>query len=155
MFDKIRDILFDIRDFIIVIAIISVLVFSVTWKIGETLDVDIDSKVVVNIETTAPPTETTPTLPVTTEPTTAATTTTTTTTTTRNTIVRFQVREGEYSQDIANNLFDLGLIESTEAFLIKAHEMGVDTSLMTGVYELRTDDTLETIIKLLSGGSRE
>lgn len=154
MFDKIRDIFFDIRDFIIVIAIISVLVFSVTWKIGETLDVDIDSKVVVNIETTVPPTETTPTLPVTTEPTTT-TTATTTTTTTKNTVVRFQVREGEYSQDIANNLFDLGLIESTEAFLVKAHEMGVDTSLMTGVYELRTDDTLETIIKLLSGGSRE
>lgn len=154
MFEKIKDIIFDIRDFVIVIAIISVLVFSVTWKIGETLNVDIDSKVVVNIESTTPPAaETTPTLP----PTTASTTVTTATTTaptTKSKTVKFQIREGEYSQDIANHLYELGLIESVDAFLVKAHEMGVDTSLRTGVYELKTDDDLETMIRLLSGGSR-
>ncbi|MDO4754342.1 MAG: hypothetical protein Q4A41_04995 [Bacillota bacterium] len=157
MFEKIKDILFDIRDFIIVIAIISVLVFSVTWKIGETLDVDIDNKVVVNIESTVPPTQPTTVPPTTPVPTgtTEVSTTTTTTTTTKSSVIRFQVREGEFGQDIAANLLSLGLIESTDAFLVKAHEMGVDTSLRTGVYELRTDDDLETILKLLSGGSRE
>lgn len=153
MFEKIRDFFFDIRDIIIVIAIISILTFSVTWKIGDTMDLDIESQVVIGgpeeqtttpAVTTAPPT----TMP-TTEP------TTTTTTTTKPEIVVFHVREGEYGQDIAQNLLSEGLIGSVDEFLVKAHEMGVDTSLRTGVYELKRTDDLETIIRLLSGGSRE
>lgn len=150
MFEKIKDFFFDIRDIIIVIAIISGLIFSVTWKIGDTMNVDMENQVVVKTgeeETTTAP-STTPSTTLTT-----ATTVTTTTTTREETIV-FHVRDGEYGQDIARNLLDVGLISNTDEFLIMAKEMGVDTSLQTGSYELKRTDDLETIIKLLSGGSR-
>lgn len=48
MIDKIKNFIFDIKNIVIVVAIIAVLVLSITWKIGNTMDIDLDKHVVVS-----------------------------------------------------------------------------------------------------------
>ncbi len=152
MFEKIKDFLFDIRDIVIVIIIIAVLVFSVTWKIDDTMNIDLNKELTIGEPTTEATTEPTT---FTTPSTTASTTTTTEPTTEAFEWVNFVVSEGEYGQDIAKNLLEKGLIDDTHAFLVRANELGVDTKLHTGEYNFKTTDDLDTIINLLAGGSRE
>ncbi len=156
MFEKIKDFLFDIRDIVIVLAIIAILVFSVTWKIDDTMNVDLNKDLVV-AESTAQPSSDPAEEPTSIANTTSTEepTTTTTETTTEEEIIVFVVEEGEYGQDIAQHLLEEGLIDDTQAFLVRAKEMGVDTQLRIGRYEFKRSDDLDTIITLLSGGTRE
>lgn len=149
MFEIIKNFIYDVKDLVIMLAIVSILVFSVTWKINDTLNVGTaENEPIVHI--TTPPAETTP---VATATTTTSTTTTTTTTTQAEEVV-FEVRSGEYGQTIASNLVAAGLISSVDEFLSRAAELGVDKSLREGVYTLKRSDDLDTILRLLSGGSR-
>lgn len=150
MIEIIKNFIYDLKDLVIMVAIVSILVFSVTWKINDTLNINAtENEPIVHI--TTPPAETT--TPVASATTTTSTTTTTTSTTLAQEIV-FEVHSGEYGQTIAANLVAVGLISSVDEFLARAAELGVDKSLREGVYTLKRSDDLDTILRLLSGGSR-
>lgn len=194
MLRRIRNFLFDIKDLVIVVAIISVLFFAVTWKVNETLNVNFEgSNGVVVIdpgETTqpttpapsdakvpepstqtpnpttspniAPPNTTAPNIaPPNTgapQPTTAppapATEPPVTAPAPQGESQLFIVSAGEYAQDIGANLQNAGFVDNATAFVARAIELGVDGKLLVGNFYLRYDDDMDTIIRILTGGSR-
>lgn len=168
MFDKILNFIYDIKDLVISVAIISLLFFAVTWKINDTLNVDLMDPAHAGIVELVPeaPTTTEPITDPTTQPeTTEAPTSSAAEATTEapaassgadtGKSVEFIVGEGEYGHTIAKNLQAAGLIPDSKAFVLRAAELGLDTKLMQGKFYLRTTDSVDTILKILTGGTRD
>lgn len=164
----IKNFFFDIRDLVITIAIISLLVFSITWKINDTMNVDFadplkSGAILINPEsTTEAPIVSVDPEPTTEEPTTEPenteateeTETTEPTSSVADVYIDFVVKEGEYGHTIAKNLVDSGLISDAREFVIRANELGLDTKLRQGKYKFKSSDSLDLIIKVLAGQSR-
>lgn len=164
MFERLKNFIYDISDIVIALLIIGVLFFSVSWKINNTLNIDLshtDNRDVVVINpTTEIPTstmaETTTEEFISEETTTEAPIPSTTTASAdlSEEYISFQISEGQLGHTIAQNLKNQGLISNVNEFVRRAFEMGVDSKLQIGTFKLKKTDDLDTILRILSGGRR-
>lgn len=178
MFDKIKDFLYDISDIFVSLLIIGVIFFAVSWKISDTLSVDINAPVsptTESVETTeasivvtpvAPETSTNPdgetsteaTTETVTQPATEATTEAATQPATQapqNLVLEnFVVSDGELGYTIGENLEAQGFVHDADDFVQRLIEMGYDSKLRAGTFKLDKRDSLDVIIKVLAGEKR-
>lgn len=173
MFEKIKDFLYDISDIVVSLLIIGVIFFSVSWKISDTLSIDINSPANTTIEIGVTTEETgfvvTPVTPTdsteatsegetnaveTTEGATQASTEAPTTQASSQTLENFVVEEGWLGETIGKNLESKGFITSSRDFVNRLIEMGYDSKLRSGTFKLSKSDSLDTIIKVLAGEKR-
>jgi hypothetical protein len=175
MFDKIKDFLYDISDIFVSLLIIGVIFFAVSWKISDTLSVDIKAPVYPTTETVqtteasiivtpiTPETSTDPDAETSTESTTEdgsqepteATTQPATQPAVQNLVLEnFVVTEGELGYTIGENLEAHGFVRDADDFVQRLIEMGYDSKLRAGTFKLDKRDSLEVIIKVLAGEKR-
>ncbi|NLV89015.1 MAG: endolytic transglycosylase MltG [Tissierellia bacterium] len=64
--------------------------------------------------------------------------------------IKLVVKKGEKLSDIANNLLDLGLIDSVEEFKEYARSNGYSRILRYGVYEIKKNTSYSDIIRILT-----
>ena len=70
--------------------------------------------------------------------------------------VTFEIKQGEGLKVIAENLKEQGLIKNKIAFILKAKDMGVASSLRYGTFVLNEGAGIETLInQLTSGGAQK
>lgn len=166
MFEKIKDFLYDISDIFVSLLIIGMIFFAVSWKISDTLSVDVNAPVTTTeaVATTegaiivVTPIETTETVESTdenpedsTEPVTEPATQPVTQTAN---LENFTVNDGELGYTIGVNLEAQGFISDKNAFVKRLIEMGYDSKLRSGTFKISKSDDLDTIIKVLSGQRR-
>lgn len=178
MFDKIKDFLYDISDIFVSLLIIGVIFFAVSWKISDTLSVDINAPVSptseavetteasiivtpVEPETTTDPdaeTSTESTTEAVSQPATEATTEAATQAATQapqNLVLEnFVVSDGELGYTIGENLEAQGFVYDADDFVQRLIEMGYDSKLRAGTFKLDKRDSLDVIIKVLAGEKR-
>lgn len=173
MFEKIKDFLYDISDIFLSLLIIGLIFFAVSWKISDTLSIDIDgpSTTVESEETTegtsivvTPVTPTEATIETsegetsvgeTTESTTEASTEAPTQPTTQAGVLEnFVVNDGELGNTIGKHLEEQGFVNSSNDFVKRLIEMGFDSKLRAGTFKISKADSLDTIIKVLAGQGR-
>ena len=65
-------------------------------------------------------------------------------------IINIVIPKGSLATNIAKILFDKGLINDKNQFLIKAQELGLDTKLKSGTFQIKSNSSLETIIKIIA-----
>jgi len=171
MFEKIKDFLYDISDIFVSLLIIGVIFFAVSWKISDTLSVDINAPLSPTTETTQtteativvtpvdPETSTELNSETSTEATTEAVTEPTSETATQapvqNLILEnFVVSDGELGYTIGQNLEAQGFVNDADDFVQRLIQMGYDSKLRAGTFKLDKRDSLDVIIKVLSGEKR-
>lgn len=161
MFEKIKDFLYDISDIVLSLIIIGLIFFAVSWKISDTLSMDVEAPTDSVIETTTgsqisvTPVETTEATVESTEETTEATTEPTTEAATEAPkLENFVVAEGELGYTIGKNLESQGFVADSDEFVKRLIEMGYDSKLRAGTFKISKTDSLDTIIKVLAGQGR-
>ncbi|OJV66390.1 MAG: hypothetical protein BGO41_02875 [Clostridiales bacterium 38-18] len=165
MFEKIKDFLYDISDIVLSLLIIGLIFFAVSWKISDTLSMDVDPPTDSAIETTTgspisvTPVESTDASIESTEESTEATTEATTEPTTEAAteapkLENFVVADGELGYTIGKNLESQGFVADSDDFVKRLIEMGYDSKLRSGTYKISKSDSLDTIIKVLAGQGR-
>jgi phage tail tape-measure protein len=65
--------------------------------------------------------------------------------------VRFEVRAGEASSTIAQNLQSAGLVASAQDFINVAQSAGKITALRAGVFEIPPGASVDEIVRILTG----
>lgn len=167
MFEKIKDFLYDISDIFVSLLIIGMIFFAVSWKISDTLSIDVNapvatteaaattegSLIVVSPVDTTEAVDTTEgeSSEATTEP---ATQPVTQPATQPAALETFIVGEGELGYTIGKNLEAQGFVSDKNAFVKRLIEMGYDSKLRAGTFKISKTDDLDTIIKVLSGQKR-
>ncbi len=66
------------------------------------------------------------------------------------TIVTINIPEGSLPSKIGSILESNGLVSSKNDFVIKAQEMNLDRSLRSGKYEIKKNSSLEEIVKIIA-----
>lgn len=161
MFEKIKDFFYDISDIVLSLLIIAVIFYSVSWKISDTLSVDMNAPE-TTVEGEESPTEApiiivTPENPddesvETTEPTTVPETEPPTEAPLE--LVTFTVPEGSSGYSIGEKLQSEGFIGDVNSFVKRLVEMGYDNKLRAGDFRLSKSDDMDTLIKVLAGQGR-
>ena len=175
MFEKIKDFLYDISDIFVSLLIIGVIFFAVSWKISDTLSVDINAPLApttesvqtteasivvtpIDPETTSeqsPETSTEVTTEAVTEPVTEAVTQPATQAPIQNLVLEnFVVSDGELGYTIGKNLEAQGFVHDADDFVQRLIQMGYDSKLRAGTFKLDKRDSLDVIIKVLAGEKR-
>lgn len=171
MFEKIKDFLYDISDIFVSLLIIGMIFFAVSWKISDTLSIDVNapvatteaaattegSLIVVSPVDTTEAVDTTEgeSSEATTEPVTEPATQPVTQPATQPAALEtFIVGEGELGYTIGKNLEAQGFVSDKNAFVKRLIEMGYDSKLRAGTFKISKTDDLDTIIKVLSGQKR-
>lgn len=160
MFEKIKDFFYDISDIFVSLLIIALIFVSVSWKISDTLSIDMDAPItsaidqeqvndppviIVTPETPVDPSaeEPAPEDPaVVVEPVTPVD------------LKTFTVSEGSTGYSIGQKLQSEGYVDDVNSFVKRLIEMGYDSKLRAGDFKLSASDDLDTIIRVLAGQRR-
>lgn len=67
-----------------------------------------------------------------------------------NSIVTVEIPKGSFPNVIAEILLNDNLIEDESEFLNRSVELGLDTKLQSGTYEIETGTSLDDIIKIIA-----
>ena len=65
----------------------------------------------------------------------------------------FTVDPGDTSEDVAQNLYDAGIISSPDVFLEVVEQWDLSTLLIAGTYELNSGMNVNTIAEILTNGA--
>lgn len=65
----------------------------------------------------------------------------------------FTVNPGDTSEDVAQNLYDAGIISSPDVFLEVVEQWDLSTLLIAGTYELNSGMNVNTIAEILTNGA--
>lgn len=65
-------------------------------------------------------------------------------------IIKVEIPSGSLATNIANILYNKGLIDDKNQFLFKAQELGLDRKLKSGTFNIKRNSSLETIIKTIA-----
>lgn len=65
-------------------------------------------------------------------------------------IATINIPEGSYPSKIGDILLDSNLIESKEDFLDRSIELGLDTRMRSGTFDIEVGTALDTIIKIIA-----
>ena len=155
--DKIKDILYDGTEYILMIAIIAVVAFIINWRLDGLFAMDVessDNEIIVdnesvvdeyneyleNIEDEAPEEEKTEDNEKDNEKDAEE----------KGIIVNVTIPSGSLPNEIANILVSNGLVESKSEFINKIVEMGVETKLKSGTFKIPKGSSIEEIVNIIS-----
>ena len=155
MFEKIKDFLYDISDIFVSLLIIGVIFFAVSWKISDTLSVDINAPLSPTTEATQTTEATIVVTPVDPETSTELNSETSTEASTeavteppseaatqapvQNLILEnFVVSEGELGYTIGQNLEAQGFVKDADDFVQRLIQMGYDSKLRAGTLDRKS-----------------
>lgn len=138
-FEKILDFLYDSLDYIIILAIITIVVIIIGWRIDLLFVEDASNTVDKKTEIISESNEDSPVEDNTENKKTG-----------ENITVRISIPEGSSSSIIGTILEEQGLVSNKDEFVNKAKELNLDTKLRSGNYEIAKDSSLEDIVNLIT-----
>lgn len=158
--NAIRDFLYNITDYGLIIIVIVVMVTILGWRFNILFSMGIDKDVIEQLPPIAT-NESNPTESVdnNTEPSTSDDKESANTDETDKTsdnesgnglIATVVIPEGSLPSKIAEILLNSNLIDDAKAFLNKSVELGLDTRLRSGTYEIEVGTSLDNIIKIIA-----
>ncbi len=179
MFDKLKDILYDVSDILFSLIIVALIFSVVSWKISDSLafEVKVPQKNTSEIATSSDPDliqieeaaqtddnqatpETTPTddntaIPETTEPTTPDTGSDAkpggTSVNLVGTTKEIVIEPGSSGYSIGKLLAEEGMVPDTQTFIKRVEELGLGAKLRSGTFTLSSDMSLDEVIYKISG----
>ncbi|MTI67079.1 MAG: endolytic transglycosylase MltG [Firmicutes bacterium] len=181
LFEGLKDILYDSMDYLIILVVVLVVGGVIGWRLGVLFDSDIEktpisvaaennennednisnSSDTPSVDKEEDTDEITPSEDSTKDVADISSkdsTKDTDDTTKENTEVKEEVKtitisipQGSLGPTIAKILIDNDLIESKSEFLSTAEELGLDRYLRSGNYKIKTNSSLENIIKIIAG----
>lgn len=173
MFEKLKDIFYDISDYVVTIIIVFFIVISIGFIMTKSYGLEFskndllsffqkggEKETVVTItptekensttDTTISPITSTPTEGTTTSP---STTTTPGTTTTpeqpKDVTVQVDVNEGDGAYAIGERLVENGVIKDADEFVNELVNRGLDASVRVGEYTFKKDMTMDEVFNVL------
>lgn len=174
MFEKIKDLIYDLSDYLVTIIIVFFIVISIAFVMTKSYGLDFSkndllslfNKEIVKEEIKAPektpdttpatgtPTTGTPTptptpAPQTPTPTPAPAPTTPDKDKEENKDIVIEVYPGDGSYDIGERLVEAGVLKDSSEFAIALMERGLDTDLQVGEYTFKKNMTLDQVIAVL------
>lgn len=148
--DKLKDILYDSIDYIIMIGIVVVVILVIGWRL-DILFTGSDVAEVPTNEVSEPITdEVEPSPDDTSGNQSNESPETPSNENTVSTEVQVTIPDGSLPNDIGKILEESGVIENSNEFVNKAVELGLDTKLRSGSYSLNTNQTIEEIVLIIS-----
>lgn len=148
-FEKIKDILYDGTEYILMIAIIAVVALIINWRIGGLFATNAknDDKPLAEDKTSIvdeynefiEDSETKTQIEIAEE----------TDENAEEKVIDLIIPSGAYANEIGKMLVTKGLIEDSSQFVNKVIEMGVETKLKSGTFQITTGSSLEEIINIL------
>ena len=175
MFEKLKDIFYDISDYVVTIIIVFFIVISIGFIMTKSYGLEFskndllsffqkgsEKESVVTItptekensttETTISPITNTPAEGTTSSPTTTspgATTTPPTTEEPKKVEVQVVISEGDGAYTIGESLVEKGVIKNAEEFVNELINRGLDTSVRVGDYTFKKDMTMDEVFSVL------
>lgn len=171
--EKIKDVLYDLSDFLLTLIIILVIIIAITFVMTRTFDLDLQKESIFEFikgdspqpepnvtipatdEPVKTPTETgeaqtsiEPVLPTPTETTTPTETQTTEPTT--STAIEVTFDAGDTSDVFAEKLLSAGVITSADDFVSTLIERGLDTVLQPGTFNFKKGMSIDEVINVLT-----
>ena len=151
--DKIKDILYDGTEYILMIAIIAAVALVINWRLDGLFAMDVENsdkqitldnesivddynEYVKNTEDETPKEEETEDNEEVKE--------------TENVVINVTIPSGALPNQIANILVSKGLVESKSEFIDKVVEMGVEKKLKSGTFKIAKGSSLEEIVNIIS-----
>ena len=151
--DKIKDILYDGTEYILMIAIIAAVALVINWRLDGLFAMDVENsdkqitldnesivddynEYVKNTEDETPKEEETEDNEEVKE--------------TENVVINITIPSGSLPNEIANILVSNGLVESKSEFINKVVEMGVETKLKSGTFKIPKGSSIEEIVNIIS-----
>lgn len=148
--DKLKDILYDSIDYIIMIGIVVVVILVIGWRL-DILFTGSDVAEVPTNEVSEPITnEVEPKPDDTSGNQSNESPETPSNENAGSTEVQVTIPDGSLPNDIGKILEESGVIENSNEFVNKAVELGLDTKLRSGSYSLNTNQTIEEIVLIIS-----
>ncbi|TFZ40707.1 hypothetical protein E4100_03890 [Soehngenia longivitae] len=148
--DKLKDILYDSIDYIIMIGIVVVVILVIGWRL-DILFTGSDVAEVPTNEVSEPITnEVEPKPDDTSGNQSNESPETPSNENAGSTEVQVIIPDGSLPNEIGKILQESGVIEDSNAFVNKAVELGLDTKLRSGSYSLNTNQTIEEIVLIIS-----
>ncbi len=148
--DKLKDILYDSIDYIIMIGIVVVVILVIGWRL-DILFTGSDVAEVPTNEVSEPITdEVAPSPDDTSGNQSNESPETPSNENAGSTEVQVTIPDGSLPNDIGKILEESGVIENSNEFVNKAVELGLDTKLRSGSYSLNTNQTIEEIVLIIS-----
>lgn len=153
--DKIKDILYDGTEYILMVAIIAIIALVLNWRLEglfamdvESSDKDLETYTESIVDEFSEYMESNKDEIATEEET--EETGETEDTETKGEIVNIIIPSGTLPNEIGNILVSNGLIDSRSQFIEKVVEMGVETKLKSGTFKIAKGSSLEEIINILT-----
>ena len=151
--DKIKDILYDGTEYILMIAIIAAVALVINWRLDGLFAMDVENsdkqitldnesivdeynEYVKNTEDETPKEEETEDNEEVKE--------------TENVVINVTIPSGALPNEIASILVSKGLVESKSEFIDKVVEMGVEKKLKSGTFKIAKGSSLEEIVNIIS-----
>ena len=148
--DKLKDILYDSIDYIIMIGIVIVVILVIGWRL-DILFTGSDVAEVPTNEVSEPITnEVEPKPDDTSGNQSNESPETPSNENAGSTEVQVIIPDGSLPNEIGKILQESGVIEDSKEFVNKAVELGLDTKLRSGSYSLNTNQTIEEIVLIIS-----
>ena len=148
--DKLKDILYDSIDYIIMIGIVVVVILVIGWRL-DILFTGSDVAEVPTNEVSEPITnEVEPKPDDTSGNQSNESPETPSNENAGSTEVQVIIPDGSLPNEIGKILQESGVIEDSKEFVNKAVELGLDTKLRSGSYSLNTNQTIEEIVLIIS-----
>ncbi len=152
MMERIKDFLYDISDIALSLLLVAVIALSITYKITDAFTLSIfepDAATVIPVSeqidlpvaepVTVP--DDTPADPVDDEPVEV----------TPASKVQFTIKQGMTGYNIANLVYEKGLIQSVDAFISRVEELKLGSRLRTGTYSVSSAIALDELIQVIAG----
>ena len=153
--DKLKDILYDSIDYIIMLGIVVVVILVIGWRL-DILFTDSDVAEIPTNEVSEPVTNEQEQKPddVSGTPSNESpepeSTETPSNANTESEKVEVTIPDGSLPNEIGKILQESGVIESSKDFVNKAVELGLDTKLRSGSYSLTTNQSIEEIVLIIA-----
>jgi Predicted periplasmic solute-binding protein len=153
--DKLKDILYDSIDYIIMLGIVVVVILVIGWRL-DILFTDSDVAEIPTNEVSEPVTNEQEQKPddvsgtPSNESSEPESTETPSNANTESEKVEVTIPDGSLPNEIGKILQESGVIESSKDFVNKAVELGLDTKLRSGSYSLTTNQSIEEIVLIIA-----
>lgn len=143
--NAIKDFLYNITDYGLILAVIAIMIAVLAWRFDILFNRGIEKEMIASTPNTSQNSDTNQS-----GNTDSENNEDTQSGESDSSIITVEIPQGSFPQEIAEILLDHDLIEDDQEFLNRSVELGLDTKLQSGTYEIETGSPLDDIINIIA-----
>lgn len=156
--DAIKDFIYSITDYGLIIAVIVIMVSVLAWRFNILFNIGIEKEVIAQIpeaivNTEKPNDNTDNTDQIEENPENSENSEVEETISPNAVIATVDIPSGSFPSSIGDILFNSNLIEDKDKFLNRVLELGLDTKLQSGTFEIAIGTSLDQVIKIIANAN--